>query len=414
MDISQLKEAQQKLGEMQALESSILAAIPHAVLGIEKRRIIFANEGVENVFGWTREELIGKSTRILFRSDEAYEAVGSTMYTTLEKKNTVSQEYEAHYQHKDGRNLICRVTTSRVDGKLTDKHITATIEDVTDLRNIQMQLLQSEKMSSIGQLAAGVAHEINNPTGYVGSNLETLEEYFVSINSILGKYESLLYSVREGLQGRMSPESLSDQADAIDSAKQEIELSYILNDVPNLIKESRQGTNRIKNIVIDLKNFAHPGKVEFEHADITKNIESTLNVVWNELKYKATIHKDYAELPPVRCIPQQLNQVFMNILVNASHAIKDKGEITIKTRQQNGHVEITIHDTGCGIPKENITRIFDPFFTTKEIGKGTGLGLNVAYNIVKKHNGTIDVTSKVGEGTTFTILLPVHQEEGRA
>ena len=191
-------------------------------------------------------------------------------------------------------------------------------------------------------------------------------------------------------------------------------MSYILNDVPNLIKESRQGTNRIKNIVIDLKNFAHPGKVDFELADITKNIESTLNVVWNELKYKATIQKDYGELQPVRCIPQQLNQVFMNILLNASHAIKVKGEITIKTRQQNGHVEITFHDTGCGIPKENISKIFDPFFTTKEVGKGTGLGLNVAYNIVKKHNGTIDVTSKVGEGTTFTIRLTVYKEEGKA
>ena len=219
MEISQLKEAQQKLGELQALESSILAAIPHAVLGLENRKIIFANEGVENVFGWTREELIGKSTRILFRSDEAYEDVGATMYTTLETKKTVSQEYEAHYRHKNGRDLICRVTTSRIEGTLTDKRIISTVEDVTDLRNIQMQLLQSEKMSSIGQLAAGVAHEINNPTGYVGSNLETLKEYFDSISSILSKYEALLCSVRKGLQGRMSPESLSDQADAIESAK---------------------------------------------------------------------------------------------------------------------------------------------------------------------------------------------------
>ena len=272
-----------------------------------------------------------------------------------------------------------------------------------------MQLLQSEKMSSIGQLAAGVAHEINNPTGYVSSNLNTLEEYFDCINSILGRYEALLGDIREGLRGRMSPESLSDRVDAIESAKGEIDLSYILDDVPNLIKESRQGTERIRNIVIDLKNFAHPGKSEFEHADIVKNIESTLNVVWNELKYKATIHKDYGDLPQVMCIPQQLNQVFMNILVNAAQAIKERGEIAIRTRRQDGHVEIAIRDTGCGIPKANISRIFDPFFTTKEVGKGTGLGLNVAYNIVKKHNGTIDVESRMGEGTTFIIRLPVEQ-----
>jgi PAS domain S-box-containing protein len=414
MDITEVKMAQKELEEAKALESSILSAIPHAVMGIKNRHIIFANEGVEIIFGWTREELIGKSTRILFRSDEAYEDVGATIYTTLEKKNTISQEYEAHYRHKDGRNLICRVTASRIGETLTDQYITTTIEDVSNLRNIQIQLLQSEKMSSIGQLAAGVAHEINNPTGYVSSNLKTLEEYFDSINSVLSKYETLLGGVKEGLHGRLFPESLSDQADAIEAVKGEVDLSYILNDVPNLIKESRQGTERIRNIVIDLKNFAHPGKAEFEFADIVKNIESTLNVVWNELKYKATIHKDYGELPPVMCIPQQLNQVFMNILVNAAHAIKDNGDITIKTRRQDGHVEIAIRDTGCGIPTANISRVFDPFFTTKEVGKGTGLGLNVAYNIIKKHHGSIDVTSKVGEGTTFTIRLPVHQEEGKA
>ena len=183
---------------------------------------------------------------------------------------------------------------------------------------------------------------------------------------------------------------------------------------PTLYGNRVQGAERIKNIVIDLKNFAHPGKAEFELADIVKNIESTLNVVWNELKYKATIHKDYGELPPIMCIPQQLNQVFMNLLVNAAHAIKVNGDITIRTRQQNGHVEISIQDTGCGISKEHISKIFDPFFTTKEVGKGTGLGLNVAYNIINKHHGSIDVTSKIGEGTTFTILLPVNQEEGKA
>jgi two-component system NtrC family sensor kinase len=143
-------------------------------------------------------------------------------------------------------------------------------------------------------------------------------------------------------------------------------------------------------------------------------MDSTLNVVWNELKYKATVRKEYGELPEVQCYPQQLNQVFMNLLVNAAQAIKTKGEITIRTRLVDGDVEISIGDTGGGIPPEHLARIFDPFFTTKEVGKGTGLGLNVAYNIVKKHHGAIDVTSKVGEGTTFTIRLPVNQEEGKA
>ena len=241
MDISQIKEAQRKLEDLKALESSILATIPHAVMGTRNRHIIFVNEGVENVFGWKREELINRSTRILFRSDEAYEDFGAALYATLEKEKTVSGEHDAHFQHKDGRNLICRVTASRIGETLTDQYITTTIEDVTALRNIQMQLLQSEKMSSIGQLAAGVAHEINNPTGYVSSNLKTLEEYFNDMNSVLSKYEALLGGVKEGLHGRLSPESLSDQADAIESVKREVDLGYILNDVPNLIRESRPG-----------------------------------------------------------------------------------------------------------------------------------------------------------------------------
>jgi signal transduction histidine kinase len=320
-----------------------------------------------------------------------------------------SGEFDAHFRHKDGRNLICRVTASRIGETLADNYITTTIEDVTDLRTIQMQLLQSEKMSSIGQLAAGVAHEINNPTSYVSSNLKTLGSYFDSLSSVVNGYEALLIRVKEELRGRISSELLSDRVDAVESTKEEMDLTYILTDIPNLINESRQGTERIRDIVVDLKNFAHPGKEAFEHADIVKNIESTLNVVWNELKYKATILKDYGELPPVMCMPQQLNQVFMNLLVNAAQAITDKGEIAIKTRHLDGHVEITIGDTGCGIPKVNISRIFNPFFTTKEVGKGTGLGLNVAYNIVKKHNGTINVESQVGLGTTFTINIPVCQ-----
>ncbi len=158
-----------------------------------------------------------------------------------------------------------------------------------------------------------------------------------------------------------------------------------------------------------LKNFAHPGEERFVLSDINKSIESTLNIVWNELKYKATVNREYGELPEVQCYPQQLKQVFMNLMVNAAQAIKTRGEITIRTRLMGAGVEISISDTGVGIPRENLCRVFDPFFTTKEVGKGTGLGLNVAYNIVEKHGGSIDVTSQVGEGTTFTVRLPVQQ-----
>ena len=189
--------------------------------------------------------------------------------------------------------------------------------------------------------------------------------------------------------------------------EKEIDIDYLLEDVSSLVEESHEGLERIKTIVTDLKNFAHPGDDELRLADINKNLDSTLNVVWNELKYKATVRREYGQIPLIPCIAQQLNQVFLNLLVNAAQAIKEKGEICIRTQSDNGYVEIQISDTGEGIPPENLPKIFDPFFTTKDVGKGTGLGLHMVYSIVKRHNGTIDVQSEVGKGTTFTVRLPM-------
>jgi len=236
-----------------------------------------------------------------------------------------------------------------------------------------------------------------------------MSEYFDGLMGLLSRYRELLRCVRDLAEKTEARGELSLLLAEIESLEREIDVNYILKDAPELIRESLEGTERIKEIVRSLKNFAHPGEDRLIYSDINGNIDSTLNIVWNELKYKATVARDYGELPEIQCYPQQLKQVFMNMLVNAAQAIETKGEITIRTRSACGSAEISISDTGVGIQKENIGRIFDPFFTTKEVGKGTGLGLNVAYNIIKKHHGTIDVASKVGEGTTFTIRLPVHQ-----
>jgi len=245
----------------------------------------------------------------------------------------------------------------------------------------------------------------------VSSNLKTLSEYFDDVMDIVLRYRALLSGVREGAEKAKVDGNLAGLARDIEALEQKVDIDYILKDAPALIHESREGTERIKEIVLSLKNFAHPGEARFSYSDVHKNLDSTLNVVWNELKYKTTVRKEYGELPEIECYPQQINQVFMNMLVNAAQAIKVKGEIAIQTRSLGDVVEISISDTGVGIPVENLARIFDPFFTTKEVGKGTGLGLNVAYNIVKKHRGAIDVKSRIGEGTTFTIRLPVHQAE---
>ena len=195
-------------------------------------------------------------------------------------------------------------------------------------------------------------------------------------------------------------------AQKITELEQRIDIDYVLSDTTALIEESREGTERIKKIVLDLKDFAHPGNDKLQLVDINAGLESTLNVVHNEIKYKAEVDRDFEDIHPVLAYPQQLNQVFMNILVNASQAIEKEGRISIVTRNADGFVEIKISDTGCGIAPENISKIFDPFFTTKEVGKGTGLGMHIVYNIVQKHYGTIEVSSTVGKGTTFSIRIP--------
>ena len=274
------------------------------------------------------------------------------------------------------------------------------------LRETQAQILQTEKMASIGQLAAGVAHEINNPTGYVSSNLKTLSKYQESINELIDHYQTLKGDLLQASANNGSPRGVRGQLEKIDAIEQSINYDFLRSDIMALIGESREGTERIKKIVLDLKEFAHPGQKQKKPTDINRGLESTLNVVWNEFKHKARIVKDFGELPEISCYPQQLNQVFMNILLNAAQAIEQKGEIRIQTRQKNQHVEIMIQDDGHGIETENLSRVFDPFFTTKDVGEGTGLGMNIAYNIVKKHNGSIDVESRQGEGTTFTVKIP--------
>ncbi|MDI6790555.1 MAG: ATP-binding protein [Thermodesulfobacteriota bacterium] len=278
------------------------------------------------------------------------------------------------------------------------------------LRQKQDQLIQSEKMASIGQLAAGVAHEINNPVGFINSNLTTLDEYRGDLTELIETYLKLEELVADN-PALSNDKDLMDTLEANRNLKDRIDLDFILGDFDKIIAESREGTERVKKIVQDLKNFSHVDQTELTWADLNKGMESTLNIVWNELKYKATVTKDYGDTPDVYCYPQRINQVFMNLLVNAAHAIEDKGEIKISTAHLDGAepmVEVRISDTGKGIPPENLPRIFDPFFTTKPVGKGTGLGLSMAYNIIKRHDGEIKVESEVGKGTTFIIQLPVN------
>jgi PAS domain S-box-containing protein len=270
------------------------------------------------------------------------------------------------------------------------------------LNQMQAQLLQSEKMASLGQLSAGVAHELNNPISFVHSNLGTLGEYVGDIRRLLEQYLAL-----EGVVGTEKP--CAEFVRKIEELKKQMDLGFILEDFDKIISESKEGTQRVKNIVQNLKDFSHVDKGELELADINKGIESTLNIVWNELKYKGTVVKKYGLIPEIKCYPQQLNQVFMNLLVNAAQAIETKGEIRIRTYRQGENVVVEISDSGGGIPEENLKHIFEPFFTTKKVGKGTGLGLSVVYGIIQKHRGEIEAESVVGKGSTFRVILPIRQ-----
>ncbi|WP_296446216.1 ATP-binding protein [Rhodoferax sp. UBA5149] len=262
------------------------------------------------------------------------------------------------------------------------------------LEEAQNQLLQSERMASIGQLAAGVAHEINNPVGFVNSNLGTLQGYVTDMLRLLSTYER----AEDAMAGVAVLE--------IRQIKADIDVEFMREDVASLLAESLDGLKRVTRIVQDLKDFSHVDESERQWADLEAGLESTLRVVSNELKYKADVVKEFGGIPPIECFSFQLNQVFMNLLVNASHALEGHGTITIRTGHDDAQVWIEVQDTGRGIKPENLTRIFEPFFTTKPVGQGTGLGLSLSYGIVQKHDGHIEVKSELGQGTTFKVILP--------
>jgi two-component system NtrC family sensor kinase len=266
------------------------------------------------------------------------------------------------------------------------------------LEEAQSQLLQSEKLASIGQLAAGVAHELNNPIGFVNSNLGTLSGYVDSLLAIDAAYTAV--------QQLLSP-TLPQAFDSVTTLKANADHAFMVEDLRQLIKESRDGLDRVKTIVRDLKDFARVGATEWLWADVHKGIDSTLNIVWNELKYKARVEREFGQLPEIHCIPSQLNQVFMNLLVNAAHAIETQGVIRVRSGCDDKQVWVEVIDDGAGIPPEILGRIFDPFFTTKPIGKGTGLGLSLAWGIVQRHQGRLEVQSELGKGTTFRVTLPI-------
>jgi signal transduction histidine kinase len=288
--------------------------------------------------------------------------------------------------------------------------------DITERKMLEKQLAQTQKLRSIGQLTSGIAHEINTPTQYVGDNIRFLKDAFEDMIRVLRADADLIADARRG-------GVTDDRLQRLQDCRNDVDLDYLMAEIPEAIRQSLEGVERISKIVCAMKEFAHPGCEEKTSADLNHIIDTTLTVARNEWKYVADMHTDFdRSLPPVPCLPAEIGQVILNMVVNAAHAIQDrvkqgrasKGVIAIATRRHDDWAEIRISDTGGGIPEEIRHRIFDPFFTTKAIGRGTGQGLAICYPvIVEKHGGRVFFDSEVGQGTTFTIRLPLEEQAGK-
>jgi PAS domain S-box-containing protein len=385
-------------------------AIIYATVPSGDFKMTFVSNNAYNVLGYRPEEMVADPN---FWFDHIHPDDAPSIFSSLAQLFVDGEKtYEYRFRTAGGEFLWMhdrlrliyddRGTPVEVIGSLTDITVRKLMEQeqqqlIARLSEAHDQLLQSEKMASIGQLAAGVAHEINNPIGFVNSNMGTLRHYVGTLLAVIDQYGQAVQQAAPG----------SPLAAQIEAIGRKADLGYLKEDIADLVSESMDGLKRVKDIVQALKDFSHVGQMDWQYADVHSGIDTTLNIVANEIKYKATVEKHYGKLPEIKCLASQLNQVFMNLLVNAAQAIQSRGVITIATGASEGWVWIRISDNGCGIAPENLKRVFEPFFTTKPVGSGTGLGLSLSYSIVNKHGGRIDVASKPGVGTVFTIRLPV-------
>jgi two-component system, NtrC family, sensor kinase len=381
-------------------------------------RILYVNPAAERELGYSADELMQMRVSDIDPNvpQEKWGKGGeiAQMLTAGGLHNMTTQ-----HRHRDGHLLSVEVNSDAFEygGKQYSMAICRDISErlaaeqalrqekdeqaalIRRLEATQNQLLQSEKLAAIGQLAAGVAHEINNPMGFIRSNLATLQGYAENLLDVVKAYQEVepLLPADAGIHDR------------IGQARRNADLPFLEEDMRNLIGESIDGADRVRRIVQDLKDFSRTGDADWQHVNLHACLESAVNMVWNEIKDNAELVRNYGDLPQVECIPSQLGQVFMNLLVNAAQSIRDQGRITVATRRRSDMVEIEIGDTGHGIPADVLPKVFDPFFTTKPVGKGTGLGLSVSYGIVRNHGGKIEVSSQPGLGSTFTITLPIER-----
>ncbi|MCE3262339.1 MAG: sensory box protein [Pseudoduganella sp.] len=344
-------------------------------------KMTFVSANALNVLGYQPADMVADPN---FWFDHIHPDDAPTIFSSLAQIFTEGERaYEYRFRAADGRYLWMHDQLRLIrDEQGAPLEVIGSLTDITDRKQMEERLLQVQNMASIGQLAAGVAHEINNPVGFVTSNIGTLKSYADTLF---------------GLVDRSVSAEQRAQAD----------FDFLKEDTGALLRESLDGLRRVRDIVQALKDFSAVGESQWQVADLHEGLDSTLNALANELRFRIKVDKHYGKLAPLRCQPAQLNQVFRNILLNAAQAIAEQGIIRIITGTDRDGVWVRIQDNGSGIAPENLGRIFDPFFTTKPVGSGVGLGLYLAYGIVHQHGGRIAVISEPGKGSAFTVHLPL-------
>jgi PAS domain S-box-containing protein len=402
------KRAEEELRDSAERYRLLFENNPHPmwVYDLETLSFLAVNEAAAHHYGYSREEFLSMTVKDIRPPED----VPALLENLSRPGAEVNEASIWRHRKKDGSTIDVEITSHEFlfDARRAELVLA---NDVTERRKLEVQLRQAQKLESIGQLAAGIAHEINTPTQYVGDNLRFIQESYQAHMQVMEKYGELFAAAQSG---SVSAELLDEVSGVINAA----DLEYVGVEVPNALNQSMEGVKRIAKIVQSMKDFAHPDSSEKKAVDLNRAIDSTINVARGEWKYVAEMETDFdLSLPPVPCLLGELNQVTLNMIINSSHAIADrmklegqgKGLIKISTRHEGNWAVMRIRDTGAGIPLENRARIFDPFFTTKEVGKGTGQGLAISHSVVQKHGGTITFETAEGEGTTFIIKLPLHE-----
>ena len=409
-EIDKRKQMEEKLRSVHRETKQLLEAISSVLIGVDRDgRVTAWNGTAERTLGIEKDNALGRLFDDLeIEWDQASVAEGISECLANSAPRRLD---EVRFKKPDGADGFLGMTLNPLNGG-PDKHggFLLVASDITEHKILQSQLTQAQKLESIGQLAAGIAHEINTPAQYVGDNTRFLQDNVHSMIEIVDRYA-------ETLNRDSGQRSWEERNAEMKAAIEELDIEYLKEEIPRAIEQSLEGVDRVTKIVRSMKEFSHPGADTMQLADLNKAIESTITVTRSEWKYSAEMVTDLdPALPLIPCLLRDFNQVILNMIVNAAHAITDvvgkdtgnKGTITVSTRQEGDWAEIRISDTGAGIPPEIRARVFDPFFTTKDVGKGTGQGLAIAHaTVVKKHNGGLMLESEVGKGTTFIIRLPI-------